>query len=403
MVTIKLFDYWDEWGWMYYGIGMGDLSASKIVPVIEAAAQAGEDITVLINSGGGSVFDGWTIYNALLRHPKNVIVRIEGIAASIASIIAMAGKEIIACKGSIMMVHKPSTCVWMYDSMNADDLRKEAEALDKIQKVLNSIYMDQTGLDAVAIDSLINEETWMTPDEMLAMNFITSIAPGKGAAVAIPQNAFNHIFNNAPAKVKQYANSYFPIINNNNMKKETSKLLKENKSVLQLVKNFFTGLKIENAESILADGTTIYYEGELAVETDVFSDSEMTTALADGDYELEDGRTITVAEGSVTAIAEASEEGNDDPENSEKIIELENRIAELEAENNEVTNALKQSNAALKKISDTKSNHEPKGRKQNFSKAKKEESEDEDFEEKLNERRKLINQNKKGKASSEKD
>lgn len=397
MVEIILRDYVaEDWfGEIYYGIGQGNLSANIILPQIEAAKD--EELTVKINSGGGSVFHGWQIYNALINHPKKVTVIIEGIAASIASIIAMGGDEIIAMMGSIIMVHKPATQVWMYDKMDSDDLLREAEALNKIQKVLNTIYSFKTGLDSTTVDEMINKETWLTPDEALSLNFITSINKGKSTANAVHQNAFNHIFNSAPSSVKAYANSHIPVIKNNNrMKKETENLLKEHNSTLTKIKNFFTDLfKVENAETTLKDGTSIYYEGDLSEGTSVFSDADLTTPLSDGSYEMEDGRSITVADGAVASISDASNEENNQPDNSAEVEELQNRITELEAENSTLSTALQNSTDVLNKIRNVKSNHEPAGKKQAFKKEK-EGKDDDDFSEKLEQRRNEI-KNKKGK------
>ena len=173
--------------------------------------------------------------------------------------------------------------------------------------------------------------------------------------------------------------------------------MQDHKNALTKIKNFFTDLfKVENSESKTSDGTSIYYEGDLAEGTDVYSDADMTTALADGDYTLEDGRTLTVADGSVSSIAEAENSEDDNKEDATKIEELENRIQELEAENSELTNALQNSTEALNKIRNVKSNHTPKDKKTNFKKSKDEEGDD-DLLEKMNERRNEIrNKGKKG-------
>ena len=394
MAEILLHDYEEE-GWfgsILCGIGQGRLSSNVIVPQIEAAK--GEELTVRLSSGGGSVFHGFRIYNALIDH-GNVHIIIEGIAASIASIIARAGTKITAKAGSMLMVHKPTTQVWMYDSMNADELQSEADALNKVQEVLNSLYAKRTGLETEVIDALINKTTWLTPADALALNFVTDIEDGQTASAAIPDKVMNYIFHSAPQRVKDYANQYYP--KKTDMNNETKEALKQNKGLLSGLKNafkeFFNKVEgIENAETTTKDGTTIYHEGDLAEGTAVFSDVEMTTPLADGEYELEDGRKVTVAEGVVSAIGEASEE---EPENSEEIEQLKNEIEqlkseneELKAENQQILGALNESNKVLNTIKDKKSNHVPKERKQEFKKdAKKDE---EDFGNKLEEARKKI-------------
>lgn len=374
-----MYDYWDEWGWDYYGIGRGDLSASVIVPKIEQAK--GKDILVRINSGGGAVFDGWAIYNALLNHDAKVIIQIDGIAASIASIIAMAGSEIRMMRGALLMIHKPTTAVWMFESMNADELRKEAETLDKIQKILSDIYIARTAQSYEVINQLINEETWFTPAEALELKFIDSIFDGANRAT-ITQNAFNQIFNNAPARVKAYANSTFNIMAVKT--KDNKKVVKENKTLLgKLVNSLKNILGAENSSAVTSDGTTFYFDGDLEVGTNVYSDEEMTEALADGDYTLDDDRTMTVADGAVSALEEPGTE--EDPTDA---AELQNRIDELEAENQELTNQLDKTNQVLARLANVRSSAEPEDRKQNFGKGKK--KEEGDFYDAMNERRREI-------------
>ena len=96
-----------------------------------------KELNIYINSGGGSVYGGLAIYNILKRHKGKKIVTVDGIAASIASIIALAGDEIIISKSAQFMIHKP----WIQCSGNASELRAAADVLDKCQKSITAIYM----------------------------------------------------------------------------------------------------------------------------------------------------------------------------------------------------------------------------------------------------------------------
>lgn len=120
-------------------------------------------INVHINSGGGSVFGGIAIYNILKRHSAEITVYVEGIAASIASVIAMAGDKIIIPSNAQMMIHKPSSITWG----NADDMRKEADVLDGCQKVILNTYMQHVkeGITPEQINALIDAETWKNGEE----------------------------------------------------------------------------------------------------------------------------------------------------------------------------------------------------------------------------------------------
>lgn len=120
-------------------------------------------INVHINSGGGSVFGGIAIYNMLRRFDAEITVYVEGLAASIASVIAMAGDKIIIPANAQMMIHKPSSAAWG----NADEMRKEADVLDGCQKVILNTYMQHVkeGVTEETINNLINAETWKTGTE----------------------------------------------------------------------------------------------------------------------------------------------------------------------------------------------------------------------------------------------
>lgn len=122
--------------------------------------DAFQAVDIYINSGGGSVHGGLAIYNILKRYQGEKVVHVDGIAASIASVIAMAGDKIIIPRNAQLMIHKP----WSYVSGNADDMRKEAEALDSCQEAILEVYMKKakSGISREEIEELINRETWMT-------------------------------------------------------------------------------------------------------------------------------------------------------------------------------------------------------------------------------------------------
>ena len=122
--------------------------------------EAGADLTVYINSGGGDAFAGIAIHNILSRHTGHKRGVVDGIAASIASVILMACDEIVMSSGAQIMIHKPLTFAYG----NADDFGKEIETLDKCQQSITAIYMQRVkeGITEEKITDLINAETWMT-------------------------------------------------------------------------------------------------------------------------------------------------------------------------------------------------------------------------------------------------
>ena len=121
-------------------------------------------IAVRINSPGGSVFDGVAIYNALKRHPAAVTTHVDGVAASIASIVALAGDRVVMAKNATMMIHNP----WSMAMGDAAELRKTADLLDKLRGTLLSTYADKSGQPDDVIAEAMDAETWYDADEAVA-------------------------------------------------------------------------------------------------------------------------------------------------------------------------------------------------------------------------------------------
>lgn len=153
-------------------------------------------INVHINSGGGSVFGGIAIYNMLKRFDAEITVYVEGLAASIASVIAMAGDKIIIPANAQMMIHKPSSCAWG----NADEMRKEADILDGCQKVILTTYMEHAkeGVTEEQINDLINAETWKNGEEWQEYFDIEVSERSQAAAAA---SDFYDKYNNLPENI----------------------------------------------------------------------------------------------------------------------------------------------------------------------------------------------------------
>lgn len=130
-----------------------------------------ENINVYINSYGGEVAEGLAIYNALVRHPAKVTTICDGFACSIASVIFMAGDNRVMGNASLLMIHNP----WTYTAGNANELRKEAEDLDKIAEASYAAYLDKINIDRDKLKELLDAETWLTPLEAVDMGFATVI------------------------------------------------------------------------------------------------------------------------------------------------------------------------------------------------------------------------------------
>ncbi len=174
---------YDVIGWPYN-------DASELVKTLNGIKA--KTITVRINSPGGDVFDGTAIFNALKNHSSKVITRVEGLAASMGSVIAMAGKEVQAYKNSMLMIHN----AWVLAAGNASDLRDIADILEKIDGNIVDIYNAQASCGKKKIRDMMNATTWMTADESKELGFIdTVLEAGKASAKA----RFDlSMFNNVP-------------------------------------------------------------------------------------------------------------------------------------------------------------------------------------------------------------
>lgn len=141
----------------------------------EELQQHSGDITVRINSPGGDVSAGVSIYNMLNEHSGNVTVKVDGIAASIASLIAMAGDKIIMLPGSMMMVHLP----WTIAAGNSDDMAQVVEMLEKTGESMIPIYAARTGLSEERVEELLKAETWLTAQDAVDLGFADEAVEAK--------------------------------------------------------------------------------------------------------------------------------------------------------------------------------------------------------------------------------
>lgn len=171
----------------------GQVGADSFVKKLEKMGEVSK-INVYINSYGGEVAEGLAIYNALKRHKAKVTTYCDGFAASIASVIFMAGDERIMNSSSLLMIHN----AWSWGEGNAEQLRKQADDLDKITQASVTAYAEHSNLSKEEIQSLMDDETWILPDEALEYGFATAIE--KAAKSAASQNAKKRLID----IVKQY-------------------------------------------------------------------------------------------------------------------------------------------------------------------------------------------------------
>lgn len=147
-----------------------DVSSYNLSKQLEEL-QGVENIDVYINSYGGEVAEGLAIYNALKRHKAKVTTHCDGFACSIASVIFMAGDERVMPEASMLMIHN----AWTIAAGNAKELRKQADDLEKISQASVEAYKACSTLSEEEIKELMDNETWILPEEALEYGFATSV------------------------------------------------------------------------------------------------------------------------------------------------------------------------------------------------------------------------------------
>lgn len=160
--------------YLYDDIGdgwFGGITAKQVIKDL-AALGAVDTLNVRINSVGGSVFEGLAIYNALARNPAKVIVHVDALAASIASIIAMSGAEIRIADNAHMMIHNAMGIMMG----TADEMRGYADTLDQINGSLVATYVKRTGQPEEQVRAWMDDETWLTAAQCVEYGFADSVA-----------------------------------------------------------------------------------------------------------------------------------------------------------------------------------------------------------------------------------
>jgi len=155
------FDWWTGEG----------ITAKRISAALRALGQG--DVTVHINSPGGDVFEALAIYNLLREHPGAITIKVLGLAASAASVVAMAGDTIQIARAGFFMVHN----TWVVASGNRNDLRAVADWLEPFDAALADIYNARTGLEIEAICALLDAESWIGGSSAVEQGFADELLP----------------------------------------------------------------------------------------------------------------------------------------------------------------------------------------------------------------------------------
>jgi len=258
MRTILIFD---EIGW-------GGITAQMIARELEFAN--GDDIEVRVNSPGGDVFEGIAIYNMFNQYSGAVKVVVDGLAASIASIIALGGDEVVMNEGSFFMIHNP----WSGAMGEANDFRKQADVLDAIRDQLLGIYKKATNLSEEEIVSMMDEETWLNAEQSIEMGFATSQETFIKVAASLNfSNKTRYFFNNTPTELTQMKKK-LEVIHNEVAEAELAEVETE-ETALEELEN-----EIEESEE--------FAELEFVAEAELEEELEESEEVAEQEEELEE-------------------------------------------------------------------------------------------------------------------
>lgn len=172
---------------IYDQIGWPGVEAERFIKDLDNIEAS--RIKIRLNTPGGNVFDGYAIFNALRQHKAKIETHIDGLAASIGSIVALAGDSVHIAKNAFFMIHDP----WAMVIGTSEDMRKEAGVLDKISNTLVQTYVDRTGLPTNQVEQLMADETWFSAQESKEYGFIDFITGDEAAQASFDLNGFNNI------------------------------------------------------------------------------------------------------------------------------------------------------------------------------------------------------------------
>lgn len=187
--VLYLYDVIDPW----FGVTAADVAAAM-------ETFGGADFELRINSPGGDVFEGRAIQTRLKKHPGNVHVMIDGLAASAATTVALGGNTRTMAAGTFFMVHN----AWTLGFGNRNDLRKVADLLEQIDDAIGEDYAAATGKERDQIIQWMDDETWFSAAEAKAQGFIDDVFTGDDATAQKNRNAWNlAAYSNVPQALKE--------------------------------------------------------------------------------------------------------------------------------------------------------------------------------------------------------
>lgn len=184
-----------QWAWEEFG----EMSSTIFKEKLDEAGDV-ETIHLYVNSPGGSVFEGVAIANMMKRHNARVIAHVDALAASIASVIIMAADEIRMPSNSMLMIHN----AWTWASGNAEELRKAADDLERINQSTMQMYLDKAGdkLDETTLKELLDNETWLSAEEAFSYG-LCDVVEESNSMVASISDKYKQKYRNVPQQLQK--------------------------------------------------------------------------------------------------------------------------------------------------------------------------------------------------------
>lgn len=313
MAVLKLYNpiMTEEGAEMMRWLGSDGVCFKDIDEFLASIAEDDDTIELRLHCEGGSVTEGWAIVDKLRASGKKITATVEGVCASMATVVLLAASERKAYPHASLLIHEPYIPEYtLAKAYRAEDLQKLADSLNAETQKMLDFYVERTGASRAELEALMQEDKLVDMERAKELGFISEILPALSARsrTAKAQAKWNNNhqnFNNMAENKKKIA--------------EVFAALGEALGLSQPKAVAYT-LTTESGDTITIDKP----EGEDPAVGD--------TASPNGEHKMPDGTTIVVEKGVITKINPAEEQGEETPEENEELAQANARIAELEAE-----------------------------------------------------------------------
>lgn len=340
----------------FFGDRQDVFSASRLTDFLQNTDDS--EIDGRLHCRGGSVSEGYTCHDLLTHSGKKITMTVEGLCASIATVILMSApkeRRKIYPYGQVM-IHNPYIPEYtLADSYEAEDLKKMAADLEMEQNRLLDFYVANTGADREQLKAMMDAETTLNAEQALEMGFVGEILP----AISNSKKSFNNKFKTA--------------MENKEIAELKAEMVKKDTILNRLLKA--VGLSSEPVNMTMTDSTG----ATLTIEREAGDPAVGDKASPDGTFTMDDGKVITVSGGAITEITEEDETEMDalKAENANLKAEIETlksanatAAAQLETQLAEAKQAVVDAQALKTELSTLKSKYFPEGRQQQFDEPK---------------------------------